>query len=360
MAVAVSDICAEAFTIGQVKILIVKLSSIGDIVHALPALANIRHEMPDAEIGWAVDRRFAEILRSNKMIDHLIELDPRAFRSSKTDENAQLDIGKQIAAVRKFKFDIAVDMQGLLKSATLAKVGGIKKRYGFDKDAVRESTARFLYTDTIAIPPDSHIVRQNIALAANSLNIEPVGANFEFPIATDDGHHAEAEAIVEKAGGDFAILNPAGGWVTKLWPAENYGKLADLLYEKLGLASVISIGPNDDSLAEAVVQNSRSGKTAVAKPSLKGFYELAKRSRVYVGGDTGPTHIAVAAGAPAVGIFGPTEWWRNGSTNPLDICVERNDIDCRVDCHRRTCSNWICMDISVDTIFAAISHRLER
>jgi ADP-heptose:LPS heptosyltransferase len=91
-----------------------------------------------------------------------------------------------------------------------------------------------------------------------------------------------------------------------------------------------------------------------------GFYELAKRARIYVGGDTGPTHLAIAAGAPIVGIFGPTDWWRNGSLNPDDICVERLDIGCRVDCHRRSCSNWICMDISPEAVLEAVRERMGR
>ena len=88
---------------------------------------------------------------------------------------------------------------------------------------------------------------------------------------------------------------------------------------------------------------------------LKG---LAQKAKVYVGGDTGPTHIAVPAGAPIVGMFGPTEWWRNGSPYPEDICVERTDIDCRVDCHRRACSNWICMDIEVERVLNAVMRRI--
>src|SRR5438552_10815207 len=108
--------------------------------------------------------------------------------------------------------------------------------------------------------------------------------------------------------------------------------------------SVVATAPKEKELAQKVRANSRSGKVVLSRPSLKGFYELAKRARVYIGGDTGPTHIAVAAGVPIVGLFGPTEWWRNGSPNPEDICVERDDIDCRVDCHRRTCSKWVCMD----------------
>jgi ADP-heptose:LPS heptosyltransferase len=124
------------------------------------------------------------------------------------------------------------------------------------------------------------------------------------------------------------------------------------------MPSVIVSGPNEDELASTAFESSISGKVLSTKPTLKGFFELAKHAVVYVGGDTGPTHLAMAAGAPMVGIFGPTEWWRNGSLNPADICVERNDINCRVDCHRRTCSNWICMDISVDTIFHAVRSRM--
>ncbi len=96
----------------------------------------------------------------------------------------------------------------------------------------------------------------------------------------------------------------------------------------------------------------------LAQPSLKGFYELAKKTKIYIGGDTAPTHLAVAAKAPIVGIFGPTDWQRNGSPNPADICVDRTDIGCRVDCHRRTCNNWICMDIEVETVFDAVQKRL--
>jgi ADP-heptose:LPS heptosyltransferase len=124
------------------------------------------------------------------------------------------------------------------------------------------------------------------------------------------------------------------------------------------MRSLVTYGPGEEDLAERVRRSSRSEKALPVSLSLKGFYALAKRARVYVGGDTGPTHIAVAAGAPIVGLFGPTEWWRNGSPYSADICVERNDIDCRVDCHRRACSKWICMDIDVSRVFEAVSRRI--
>jgi lipopolysaccharide heptosyltransferase I len=339
------------------KILIVKLGSIGDIVHTLPTLATIREAIPQAEISWAVEKRSAEILRGNALIDHLIEVDTRSIRG-KTAGEILPEITSQIKELRKFKFDVAIDFQGLLKSGMIAKLSGAKQRWGFSRKDLREPASRIFLTKTVQISPQTHIIRKNLKLAGAALNIQVPNETFKFPIFTTDEHKAEASYIVEQAAGEFAVLNPAGGWVTKLWHAEKFGQLADKIYEKYGMVSVVATGPNEDSLAETVLKNSRSGKIILTQPSLKGFYELARKAKIYVGGDTGPTHLAVAVGAPVVGLFGPTEWWRNGSPNAGDICVERVDIACRVDCHRRTCGNWICMDTDVDTVFAAVNRRL--
>ena len=341
------------------RILIVKLGSIGDIIHALPSLAAIRKALPDAEVSWVAEERSAEILRGNRLIDNLIEVDTQALRGGMVIEEILLNVSKQIKGLRRFKFDVAIDFQGLLKSAMIAKLSGAKRRWGFSRDGLREPASRFLLTDTVDTPPRIHVIEKNLTLAAGALNITVPTTDFEFPIATSDEHRAEADTIIATAGGgDFAVLNPGGGWVTKLWHAEKFGQLADRLWEEKGLASIIATGPTESDLAKTIAANSRSGRLVLAQPGLKGFYELVKRAKVYVGGDTGPTHIAVAAGASVVGLFGPTEWWRNGSPNAADICVERNDIDCRVDCHRRTCSKWICMDSDVAAVFAAVDERL--
>jgi ADP-heptose:LPS heptosyltransferase len=139
---------------------------------------------------------------------------------------------------------------------------------------------------------------------------------------------------------------------------EQFGKLAECALGLCGLHPLVTYGPGEKELAERVLHASQCGKTRLVNVSLKGFFALAQSAKVYVGGDTGPTHIAVAAGAPIVGMFGPTEWWRNGSPNPQDVCVERTDIDCRVDCHRRACSNWICMDIEVERVLRAVATRI--
>ena len=341
-------------------VLIVKLGSIGDIVHTLPALAAIRAALPSAEISWAVETRSAELLRGNPLIDNLIEVDTRSIREGMSIDEMLLSIREQVRGLRSFKFDVAIDLQGLLKSAAIAKLSGAKRRWGFDRSNLREPLSRVLLTDTVAVTPGLHVIRKNLALAAGALNIEVSADALEFPITTSPEHRSEAEDIMSGLGStSFAILNPGGGWVTKLWPAENFGRLADALWETMGIASVLTTGPGEDALAEAALAAGSSGSLRHAQPTLKGFFELARKASLYVGGDTGPTHIAAAAGSPLVGLFGPTEWWRNGSLNEADICVERNDIGCRTDCHRRSCNNWICMDISVETVLSACRTRLE-
>ena len=344
------------------RILIVKLGSIGDIVHALPSLGAIRRALPRAEISWVVERRAAEILRDNPMLDRLIEIDTKAMRRWPVSGETLLAPRQQLRRLRASAFDFTIDFQGLLKSAAIARLSGAPRRYGFARHALREPASRFLLTQTVEIPSHIHVIRKNLALAAGALGIDvPESADeFVFPISVARAHVCEAEALIADVGDEFAILNPGGGWPTKLWDATRFGALADELWTRHGLRSLVTHGPGERELAEAVAGASRACIAHVASPTLKGFFELAKRAALYVGGDTGPTHLAVAADAPVVGLFGPTEWWRNGSPRATDICVERTDIDCRTDCHRRACSNWICMDIGVGRVAEAVDERLRR
>ncbi|HEX8266366.1 MAG TPA: lipopolysaccharide heptosyltransferase I [Pyrinomonadaceae bacterium] len=344
------------------KILIVKLGSIGDIVHALPALAAIRQALPEAEISWTVEKRAAEILRLNPFLTNLIEIDTRALRGRKTTFSEKYEQAReQLESLRTAKYDVALDFQGLHKSALIAKLSGAARRIGFDKAVLREPTSRFLLTETIKIPTRTHIIRKNLFLAEKALEIKaPADSRaLEFPIGTEEKHEREALEIIEKTGADFAILNPGGGWATKLWNAARFGRLADEIWKNFNLKSIVTFGPGEESLAETVVAGAKSKQAFAADLSLKGFYQLARRAKVYVGGDTGPTHLAIAARAPVVGLFGPTEWWRNGSPFERDVCVERSDINCRADCHRRSCSNWICLDIEVEAVLRAVEKRLK-
>jgi lipopolysaccharide heptosyltransferase I len=343
------------------RILIVKLGSIGDIVHTLPSLAAIRKAMPGAEISWVVEHRASEILRDNPILDRLIEVDTKALRRGLVSGETLRAPRQQLRQLRASAFDLALDFQGLLKSASIARLSGARRIFGFTKDSLREPASRLLLSKSIPTSKNSHVIRKNLTLARDALHIPiPESADdFEFPIATMAEHQAEARDAEFLTGGGFAILNPGGGWPTKLWSVERFGRLADELWSHHGLPSLVTYGPGEAELAETVLKASSSGRVHAVSLSLKGFYELAKRAQVYVGGDTGPTHLAISAGTPVVGLFGPTEWWRNGSPRPDDVCVERLDIDCRVDCHRRACSKWICMDIEVEQVLQAVDERLK-
>jgi heptosyltransferase-1 len=343
------------------RILFVKLGSIGDIVHTLPALAAVRRALPRAQISWVVERRASEILKDNPFLETLIEVDTKVLRRWPMSGETLLAPRQQLRRLRASPFDLALDFQGLLKSASVARLSGAPRRVGFARSHLREPASRFLLTETLSVPARTHIIRKNLALACGTLGIDvPAADEFEFPIAVSRTHEREANEVVQQTGERFTILNPGGGWPTKLWDAGRYGSLADALWLNYGLRSVVTYGPGERELAERVAESSRTGAALTSSPSLKGFYALARRAAVYVGGDTGPTHLAVAAGAPIVGLFGPTEWWRNGSPREADICVERMDIDCRTDCHRRACSQWVCMDIGVERVVEAVGERLRR
>jgi ADP-heptose:LPS heptosyltransferase len=266
----------------------------------------------------------------------------------------------QLKRMRASAFDVALDFQGLLKSAFLSRLSGATRRYGFTHDALREPASRFFLTETIKTPRQAHVIVKNLTLAAGALKIAAPDnpEDFAFPLALENQHENEAARLANAAGGPFAILNPGGGWPTKLWPAEKFGALADELWAHYGLASLVTYGPGEEALAARVVEASQARRAQAISPSLKGFYALAKRARLYIGGDTGPTHLAVAAGAPVAGIFGPTEWWRNGSPRPTDVCIERAGLPCRVDCHRRACNKWICLDIEVAAALKAAERLL--
>lgn len=343
------------------RILIVKLGSIGDIVHTLPALAAIRSALPQAEISWVVERRSAEILRDNPILDRLIEVDTKALRRGLVSGETLRAPRQQLRRLRASAFDLALDFQGLLKSATIARLSGARRVFGFSRDSLREPPSRLLLSKSIPTSKNLHVIRKNLALVSGALEILVPDRidDLQFPIGTSSSHQAEAESAAPATSGPFALLNPGGGWPTKLWSAERFGKLADELWSHHGLHSLVTHGPGEEELAGTVLLASHSGRARAVNLSLKGFYLLAKRAQVYVGGDTGPTHLAIAAGAPIVGLYGPTEWWRNGSLRETDICVERVNIDCRTDCHRRACSNWICMDIEVDRVLQAVSRRLK-
>jgi lipopolysaccharide heptosyltransferase I len=341
------------------RILIVKLSSIGDVVHALPAAALIRRTLPSAEINWVVERRAAAILKDSPAIDRLIEIDSRRWRKRPASGATIREIREKLLGLGKKSrpIDIAFDFQGLIKSGMVARVSGAKCRIGFETLDLREKASRIFLTQQVDTIDRAHVIEKNLALVCAATGCDRNSSVYEFPIAVSPDDCAFAEKIVARLG-RFAIINPGGGWKTKLWPTDRYAMIADWLRETFNLASAVTFGPGEEAMAEAVTRGAKTGAAIAVASSLKQFVALARRAELFVGGDTGPLHIAAACATPIVGIYGPTSPARNGPFDQRDVTVGI-DLWCRTNCYRRSCWHWRCMEIPVAEAQRAITTRLE-
>ena len=339
------------------RILIVRLGAIGDVVHTLPALAALRRAMPAAHLAWVVERGgAAKLLQGNPALDDLIELDLRGWRKNLAAPETLAAIRNSLGSLRAEKFDLSLDFQGLLKSAMVPWLARIPRRIGFAKEALREPASRWLLNESVAADDDDHVIKKNLRLAAH-LGCD-VSGELEFPIALDVEDEKFADEQLGRCDGALAILNPGGGWPTKLWHTSEFAAIADRLWEAYGIRSAITYGPGELSLAQAVVAQSRTGAAFPLASTLKQFLALARQAKIFLGSDTGPMHLAAAAHTPIVALFGPTSARRNGPFAAGDLVVERFDLDCRTDCYRRYCSHTSCMKVPVETVWQAVTKRL--
>jgi lipopolysaccharide heptosyltransferase I len=341
------------------RILVVRLGSLGDIIHTLPAVAALRRALPDARIDWLVDAPHEEIVGLVSAIDTRIVLQGRTLK-------AWLNAA---AALRHRKYDAAIDFQGLFKSALLARASGAKRVLGFSIWHLRERGARAFYTESQSLEgwnvgrlgagDEPHIVRKNLALAARlAPSIDPAGGPLEFPLAIV--RSVAVEELQRSISGAYAVLNPGAAWPNKRWPPERLGAVAAFLRARHGLRSVVSWGPGEKMLGELVVESSEGAAVLAPPMGLVDLTALLRGARLMVSGDTGPTHIAGALGVPIVATFGPTSAGRNGPWDPHDIVLSKFD-ECV--CHyERRChapDRWCLGRLPAPEVMAAITARLE-
>ena len=327
----------------MVHILIVRLSALGDIVHAIPAAAALRRAYPDAHIDWLLDARHRALADLVTVIDRVITIE----RSS---PSAWMHV---LGTLRRQRYDVALDFQGLLKSAVLARGSGATRVAGFALGHLRERMARPFYTITVE-GEGGHAIAKNLRLL-QTLGIDD--SRIEFPIGAVDSPALETlTAMVND--GPFAVINPGAAWPNKRWPAERYGSLATSIRNRVGLTPVVLWGPGEESLAQAVVAAS-AGTAVLAPPTtIRDIVAVARAADLFIAGDTGPLHIAMAVGTPTVSLFGPTNPARNGPFAPGDEVVSRAEqCHCHID---RQCrhSKWCLDDVQVGEVAAAVERRL--
>ena len=337
------------------RILIVRLGALGDIVHAIPVAAALRRAFPSARIDWLVSAKHRDILDLVPVIDRRLVINDRGDASGGTT------LWAAIRELRRQRYDVAIDLQGLIKSAVLARSSGAARVIGFSSAYAREPLARFFYTRAydagrggLFDPRETrHVVEINLGVLG-LLGI--TSGSPEFPI--DRVESVAARQAADAAGGRYALLNPGAAWPNKRWPADRFGAVAASLRERHGLMSVVLWGPGEEALARDVVGASSGAAVMTAPTTIADIVALARGAAVMVSGDTGPTHIASAVGAPLVGIYGPTRPVRNGPMAPDDLWVSRDAVcQCR---HLRRCKlDRMCLlDIDVAEVVSAVERRL--
>lgn len=337
------------------NVLIVRLGALGDIVHAVPAAAAIRAAWPDARIDWLVDAKHREMVDLVTVVDRTVAIERRGP-------------GGWAAAIRRLRaqqYDWAIDFQGLLKSAVLARASGAARIAGFSRQALREPAARLFYTDAGSAEPagalpgtalDAHVIGKNLRLLRR-LGVEDVRVAFPFREVASPA----LEGIRRGPAGSrpFALLNPGAAWPNKRWPAERFGAVAALLRDAQDLPSVVLWGPGEQDTAQAVAAASAGAATMAPATRLPDILALCRAAALVVSGDTGPLHIATALGVPTVSIFGPTDPRRNGPFAAADGVVSRFEA-CR--CHyQRRChaTDWCLAGVPASDVAAAVRLRLE-
>jgi heptosyltransferase-1 len=346
------------------NVLIVRLGALGDIVHTIPAAAAIRATCPGARIDWLVEAKHRGMVDLAAGIDRVVTLDaptPAGWIDA-------------VRRLRQLRYDVALDFQGLMKSAVLARASGATRVIGFSIWHLREKSARPFYSEvnrdsrSFALPPSSdasrrtretddhaedHVIHKNLRLLT-AIGIETGAIAFplrQFPSAALD------EVTRAQGGRPFALINPGAAWPNKRWAPERFAEVAAFLRDVRGLSSVVLWGPDERALAQSVVDASSGAARLAPATALVDLLELSRAASLMISGDTGPLHIAAAVSTPVVAIFGPTNPARNGPWSKEDEVVSRY---AACGCHyQRRCHRgaWCLADVGVAEVTAAIQQR---
>lgn len=338
------------------KVLAIRLSSIGDIVHALPAVSALGETYPEAEITWAIERRYAGLLEANPFVRRVIPLDTLGWRKRFASAQTLREIAAALRALREHRFDAVIDFQGLLKTGLISRLCRSPRRIGYAKTRHREPGVGLFYTEEARAAAGTHVIYENLAL------VERLGArasSWKFPLPRNANDEKYAESSLSEIG-DFILVSPGGGWIAKRWPPASYAALVARVTQRAPLAAfaiVLTGSPAEERDIRAILENS-GGKRAYYVPATVGQYiALARRARLFIGGDTGPMHLAAALGTPVVALMGPTDPARNGPFSPVDIALSNR---APVNHTRRSKAQQFLEGISVGEVIAAAELRLTR
>jgi heptosyltransferase-1 len=296
------------------RILIVRLSAMGDLIHGIPVLAALRAAKPDAFIGWVAEGRNGDLLEGHPALDRLIRVPRRWLKSPRA-------VGALRRELKELQFDTTIDLQCLTKSAVAARLSGAPRRIGY-AGALGRELSRFFHNSLVPVDAE-HVIDRYLAIL-QPLGITNPEVEFNLPERSEDAQYAETElASFSLKPKHFAIVNPGAGWASKIWPAKRYGQLARRLLDEQGIPSLAVWGPAEElALAEQIVAASGGAAQLAPPTTMLQLSSFSRRAKLFVGSDTGPLHLAIAVGTPAVSLHGTSLAAQTGAYGPLGRRVQ--------------------------------------
>ncbi len=353
----------ELIKLKSTKIIIIKLSAIGDVVHALPAVNIIKDKIPSAEVSWIVDKKASNVLEDHPSIDNLIVLPLSIWKENIKSNKVETfnEIINFFQNIRSFKYHYAIDLQGLFKSGLVTFLSGARYRIGYN-DA-REGSTLF-YNKKFSPPPEgTPVVERYIQLIEKSLGIK--SNKVEFNLSFSQFEKEKIDVLLIEYGIEnnrrIVVINPITSWLSKNWPLNLYSLLCDRLIDEYDCQVLLTGSAANTDEIDLIIEGMKNRAfNLCGRINLRELAELYKRADVFVGGDTGPMHIASAVDCPVVTIMGPTNPVRNGPYGVKSIILQK-EIDC-INCWKRKCplDHHNCMkQITVNEVFNAITSIME-
>jgi len=326
------------------KILVVKPSSLGDIVHSLPFLNSIKACFPKAEIHWVIAKGLEGLLECHPMVDRLIVINKDMWKKISRTTATLKEVRNLLKDIRNERYDLVVDLQGLLRSGIITMATRAPVRIGFSE--AREGS-RLFYNVKVKGGRDIHAVERYMKIAG-TLGCDE--KSILFPFSLCDSELQSIEGIKSELK-EYAVIVPGARWITKIWEAEKFGRIASLL----PMQSIVIGSRGDTLIAERVVRASGGKAISLAgRTSLKELIEVMRHARLVISNDSGPMHIAAGFQVPVVAIFGPTSPVRTGPYGTSNIVIE-SDAEC-APCFRKKCKDMRCMrGISAERVYARMS-----
>ena len=343
------------------KVLIVKVSALGDIVHALPVLAHLHAVQPGISVDWLVESSFAPLLQGHPLLRRVIHLDTRGWRKqgAAAAVRGSWAVGRQL---REEKYDVVLDLQGNSKSGLFTWLTGARKRFGFDSSQTREWLNTLTTNYKVSIPPECHHISSRYLRIAHDAFPGETDVSLCGPLPVQEEAAQAISAMLEERGltpGEFIVAHYGTTWETKLWPLDRWLELAKNLAVEKDRQLVLTWGNNVEKVAAEQIAEVCQGRAVIwPRGTLQELVALLAEARLVIGADTGPIHIAAAVGTPTVSLFRVTDSQRNGPPGDRHIRLQA-PMDCSP-CLRKSCDlDRECgRSVTVDSVMTAVEKLL--